>query len=86
MDLLFHMDTIRTLCLFAMDASTEGLVVTHGHYCYVICTRLLWWKQSKLLIKCVIYLYMMPEEQIPGVTFHLICIYVSICVYYVLVW
>ena len=40
MDLLFHTDTIRTLCLFAMDASTDGLVVTHRHYCYIIYTRL----------------------------------------------
>ena len=40
MDLLLHMDIVEILWLFTMDVSTDGIVVAHGHCCYVICTRL----------------------------------------------
>ena len=55
MDLLLHIETTRTLCLFAMDALTEGLVVAHRHSCYVYVPDLLWRQQSKPLKKCIIY-------------------------------
>ena len=58
------------LCvLFAMDASKDGLVVAHGHCCYVICTRLAVVAAVKLLMNSVIYVYVMPQELILGVTF-----------------
>ena len=57
-----------------MDASTDGLVVAHGHCSCVICTRLVVEAAVKSVNKlCYIYVYVMPE-QIPGVTFHYKCI------------
>ena len=35
MSLLLHTDIVRFYDLFTMDASTDGLVVAHGHCCYV---------------------------------------------------
>ena len=70
MDLLSYMDTIRTLCLFAMDASTEGLVIAHRHCCYVTCTRLV----VEAAVKTINELYYIcvfdGRRTIPGVTFY----------------
>ena len=68
--IVLHMGHCYNLCFFTIDASTEGLVVAHGTlllcYNYQTCCG---GSIQKLLITCVIYVYVMPEEQIPGVTF-----------------
>ena len=61
-----------------MDVATDVLVVVHGH-CYnfvmLYAQDLLWKQQSKLLMVCVKYVYVMPEELIAGVTLHFLKLY-----------
>ena len=76
-DLLLHMDTIRTSWLFAMDASTDGLVVAHRYCCYVICTRLLV-KAPVKTVKEMCYICVCDARQTNSVCDILLkCIYVN---------
>ena len=50
-----------------MDASTDGLVIAHGHWDTAVMLYvpdLLWRQQSKVLMNYAIYVYVMSEEQI----------------------
>ena len=55
--------------LFAMDASTDGLVVVHGHCCYVICATLVVEAAVKTFNElCYVCDFSDARRKIPGVT------------------
>ena len=67
MDLLLHIVKVY-VCLLWIPQQIDLLHMDIVVLFYV--PDLLWRQQSKLLINYALYVYVMPEEQIPGVTLH----------------
>ena len=53
-----------------MDASTDGLLVTHGHCCYVIYTRLVVEAAVRTIDELCYICVCDAKEEFPGVIFY----------------